>query len=62
MEIDSGLKRLIKKLKQLHIEGIEMSSFPEETLELFGDLVKFSDENYTPSHSGRDESKMDSLQ
>jgi ParB family chromosome partitioning protein len=62
IEIDSGLKKLIKKFKQLHIEGIELSSFPEETQELFADLVKFTDEDYTPTRSGRDESDMDSLQ
>ncbi len=61
-EIDMGLKKLIKKFKQLQIEGIEISSFPEETQELFGELVKFSDEDNFPSHHRDQELEMDSLQ
>lgn len=62
LEIDSGLKKLIKKFKQLQIEGIELSNFPDETQELFGDLMKFSDEDYSSSRTSRDDSEMDSLQ
>ena len=61
-EIDMGLKKLIKKFKQLQIEGIEISSFPKETQELFGELVKFSDEDNFPSHQRGQEHEMDSLQ
>lgn len=61
-EIDMGLKKLIKKFKQLQIEGIEISSFPKETQELFGELVKFSDEDNFPSHPRGQEHEMDSLQ
>lgn len=61
-EIDMGLKKLIKKFKQLQIEGIELSSFPEETQELFGELVKFSDEDNFPAHQRDQVQEMDSLQ
>lgn len=62
LEIDMGLKKLIKKFKQLQIEGIELSAFPEETQELFGDLVKYADEENFTSHSSRREREMDELQ
>jgi ParB family chromosome partitioning protein len=62
MEIDMGLKKLIKKFKQLQIERIEFSDFPADTQELFGELVKYADgENISPKASRR-EREMDSLQ
>ena len=62
IEIDMGLKKLIKKFKQLQIEGIELSAFPEETQELFGDLVKYADEENFVSQASRKEGKMAELQ
>lgn len=62
LEIDMGLKKLIKKFKQLQIEGIEISNFPEETQELFNELVKFSDEESLPTYQRDQEHEMDSLQ
>ena len=62
LEIDMGLKKLIKKFKQLQIEGIELSAFPEETQELFGDLVKYADEENFVSPPSRKERKMAELQ
>lgn len=59
-EIDMGLKKLIKKFKQLQIEGIEVSDFPEETQELFGELMKFSDGSYMGKSSA--DMEMDSIQ
>ncbi|MBA2403755.1 MAG: ParB N-terminal domain-containing protein [Bdellovibrionales bacterium] len=59
-EIDMGLKKLIKKMKQLQLEGIDLGSFPDETQELFGELVKFSDEKHF-SHQSNDR-ELDSLQ
>nr|MBA2405619.1 hypothetical protein [Bdellovibrionales bacterium] len=59
-EIDMGLKKLIKKMKQLQLEGIDLASFPDETQELFGELIKFSDENHF-SHQSEDR-ELDSLQ
>jgi len=61
-EIDMGLKKLIKKFKQLQIEGIEISSFPKETQELFGELMNFFDEDNFPSHHRGQEHEMESLQ
>ncbi len=46
MEIDMGIKKLIKKMKQLHMEGFEISEFPEETQKLlsqFTDLINGND-------------------
>jgi ParB family chromosome partitioning protein len=62
LEIDMGLKKLIKKFKQLQIEGIELSEFPEETQELFGDLVKYADEENFVSPPSRKERKIAELQ
>lgn len=59
-EIDSNLKKVIKKMKQLQLEGIEFSDLPDETQELFNDLMNLSNENH--SHSSRHEVEMDSLQ
>jgi ParB family chromosome partitioning protein len=60
-EIDMGLKKLIKKFKQLQIEGIDISDFPEETQELFQNLVTYSsDSNY--SHTNNQNDDRDSLQ
>ncbi len=60
-EIDMSLKKLIKKMKQLELEGMELSSFPESTQELFQDLMKFSQfDGY--SSSKEDSQEYDSLQ
>ncbi len=55
-----GLKKLMKKMKQLQIEGFEISEFPEVTQDLLG---KFSDlVNGTGFTNRSDDSEMDSLQ
>ena len=61
-EIDMGLKKLIKKFKQFQMEGIDVASFPDETQELFGELMKFSDADNFSSHSRDEDRDMDSLQ
>ena len=61
MDIDSGLKKLIKKFKQLQMEGIEISDFPEETQKLYNDLMNISEDDKYSSHSNRDDVDMDSL-
>ena len=38
-EINSTLKKLLKKFKQLELEGIEASDFPEETQRLLGEVM-----------------------
>lgn len=60
LEIDSNLKRLIKKFKQLQLEGIELSDFPEETQSLFSDLMEFN-EGFVPT-SSRDDLSENSFQ
>lgn len=55
LEIDMGLKRLIKKMKQLQLEGIEVSDFPEETQEL---LAEFRGSYHHPDT----DQELDSLQ
>ncbi len=60
LEIDSALKKLIKKFKQLQLEGIEVSSFPDETQDLFSQLMKYSDDEHFSTHSV--ERELDSLQ
>ena len=62
LEIDSGLKKLIKKFKQLQLEGIEMSDMPSETQDLFGELMKFSDGDNFSSRSRDEDMEMDSIQ
>lgn len=42
-EIEMNLKKLIKKMKQLHLEGIELEDYPEETQELFSELTNLSE-------------------
>lgn len=60
-EIEAGLKKLIKKMKQLNLEGIEFSHFPINIQELFTELTSMGDENYEVSMN-RNEVEMDSLQ
>ena len=62
-EIEMNVKKLIKKMKQLQLEGIEMNDFPEETQNLLADLRKVMDGEMTYSKSGRsDNMEMDSIQ
>lgn len=44
-EIDMALKKLIKKFKQLQLEGIELADFPQETQDYFEELVAYKDPN-----------------
>ncbi|MCM2349337.1 MAG: ParB N-terminal domain-containing protein [Bacteriovoracaceae bacterium] len=60
-EIDQALKKLIKKFKQLEIEGFEFSSLPSETQKLFGELVNISEENSFSGHMRERDLDMDSL-
>lgn len=59
-EIDASLKKLIKKMEQLKIEGLLMEDFPEETQMLFEKLK----EAMSPDmhYSSSSEMEMDSLQ
>lgn len=59
-DIDSSLKKLIKKMKQLKLEGIVTDDFPEETQKLIKELIDISSER---KHYERESAyEMDSLQ
>lgn len=58
-EIDLGLKKLIKKFKQLQIEGIEVTDFPEATQELFKEMISFDSENMNTYHSRSEETSAE---
>lgn len=62
IEIDMGIKKLIKKFKQLQMEGISISDFPEETQDLFNELVGFSDGDSFTANLIDDVIEMESLQ
>lgn len=61
LEIDGGLKKLIKKFKQLQLEGIEVTDFPEETQKLFNELMSFATGEGAGSHHNAHDLEMDSL-
>lgn len=61
LEIDSALKKLVKKMKQLQLEGIELNDFPEDTQKLFQELMSFSTGEEVSSHYNRDTAEYDSL-
>lgn len=48
-ELEQGLKKLIKKMKQLQLEGIEMSDYPESTQELFQQMSDLTGTQYLPT-------------
>lgn len=52
LEIDSCLKRLIKRMKQLQLEDITLTDFPEETQELFSELMVHSEQSF-PVHQAK---------
>ncbi|MFZ4713155.1 MAG: ParB/RepB/Spo0J family partition protein [Bacteriovoracaceae bacterium] len=62
LEMNVGLKKLIKKLKQLELEGIEYDSFPEETQKLFGEFMGYSGEGDSPRKNKHDDQDYHSLQ
>lgn len=62
LEIDMGLKKLLKKFKQLQIEGIELEDFPEETQKLFHELVNYADNDNFVAKRNHKEIEMESYQ
>ncbi len=62
MEVDSNLKKVLKRLKQLQLEGIEYSNFPDETQNLINEVSKFSDVDNFASHLIEEVATMDSYQ
>lgn len=61
LELDSTLKRVIKKIKQLNLEGILCSDFPEETQSLLTELMNFNEGKFSHKTSNR-ELERDSYQ
>lgn len=60
-EIEMNLKKLLKKMKQLQLEGIEIVDYPKDTQDLLDQLMNFSEEkSYIPGAAIAQE--MDSLQ
>ncbi len=49
-EIDQSLKKLIKKMKQLQIEGIEYLDLPAETVQLFSELLQITGDKHPSPH------------
>jgi ParB family chromosome partitioning protein len=60
-DINSNLKKLVKKMKQLSLEGIEFSTFPAETQKLFSQLMELTGENHYAHSSNDDYSSHASL-
>jgi ParB family transcriptional regulator, chromosome partitioning protein len=58
-EIDSALKKLIKKFQQLKLEGIEFMDLPEETQRLYKDFTQSMENNY---YDKKNDARYDSLQ
>lgn len=55
LDINSNLKKLIKKMKQISLEGIEFSSFPDDTQKLFSQLMELTGENHYAHGSSNDD-------
>jgi hypothetical protein len=49
-------------MKQLQLEGIEFSDFPDETQNLLNEVAKFTDIENFANHLVEDVMEMDSLQ
>ena len=59
-EIEMALRKLLKKFKQLEIEGITLVDLPADTQKLFGSVMKFScenDDHYISSRKSNDEAE-----
>lgn len=62
LEIDTSIKKIIKKLKQLELEGFEFSHFPEETQKLVSELQLLWEGTNFSDHSPKENWEGDSLQ
>lgn len=51
LEVEAALKKLVKKLKQLELEGMNPSDFPADIQNMLKTVVKFaeSDDNFVPA-------------
>lgn len=59
-EIESHLKKLIKRMKQLNLEGIGYHDLPENVQDLCSEFLSMNDGNYNARNAS--EMEMDSLQ
>jgi ParB family chromosome partitioning protein len=62
VEIELSLKKLLKKFKQLELEGITLNDLPLQTQKLFASIMKFADENHTYSNNKNADFVEESLQ
>ncbi len=53
-EINQALKKLLKRMKQLQLEGIELSDFPDESRKLLDNLTQHMGMNRKPSDANSD--------
>jgi ParB family chromosome partitioning protein len=60
-EVEIGLKKLLKKMKQLQFEGIELDQYPHNLQALLEEVKNFSEEGSFHFEKSRDQ-EMDSLQ
>lgn len=60
-EVEMGLKKLLKKMKQLQFEGIELDQYPHNLQALLEEVRNFSEEGSFHFEKSRDQ-EMDSLQ
>ncbi len=62
VEIEMTLKKLLKKFKQLELEGITLEDLPEQTQKLFSSVMKFGDADAFYASNGKTEYVEESLQ
>lgn len=62
IEIEINLKKILKKFKQLELEGITLSDLPEQTQKLFASIMKFGDEDNSYASSSKSDYVEESLQ
>ena len=62
MEIEISLKKLLKKFKQLELEGITLADLPDQTQKLFASVMKFGDEDSFYASSNSSDYVEESLQ
>lgn len=62
LELEMGMKKLIKKMKQLQIEGIEVADFPDEVQKLYNELLGFASGEGLSTHHNDHDMEIDSIQ
>lgn len=62
VEIEMTLKKLLKKFKQLELEGITLEDLPSQTQKLFSSVMKFGDADAFYASNGKTDYVEESLQ